>query len=103
MQTPQIAGSSAESYTAIKSLEGFPVVCISVVTSNLGICEHNQLHSSHPSPSPPLPFSQFYSWKDRKSNLAIENMCISGLVLSTPFLVVCDSKMLLPGIIREIH
>lgn len=55
MQTPQIAGSSAESYAGIKSLESFPVVCISVVTFNLCICEHKQLHSSLPSPSPPLP------------------------------------------------
>lgn len=49
----RIAGSSAERYTGIKPLESFPVVCISVVTFNLCICEHKQLHSSLP--SPPLP------------------------------------------------
>jgi len=54
MQTPPIAGSSAESYAGIKTHEGFPVVCISGVTFKLCICEHKQLHSSLASPLFPV-------------------------------------------------
>lgn len=52
MQT--LSGSSAESYAGIKTLESSPVLCVSVVTFNLCICEHNKLHSSLSSPSLPV-------------------------------------------------